>query len=186
MQEASAVSVANLAFRACASLPFWSWNEPLDEPEDAAAAEVAAGAATVVVVASSSSEQSSVEVAAAAVLVAAGAAAADELALEEPVLEPEDDEPLMFWRPGSDVMSVSCEPSAMGPLGLAAHEPAGESGVVWPKGMVPAAPTASPPTNVCWFAPWNWHWNRPFSSEFFGACWQYGTATELGCQTESV
>ncbi len=171
--------VANLAFRACASLPFWSWNEPVDEPVDAAAAEVAAGAATVVVVASSSSEQSSVEVAAAAVevasaavLVAAGAAATDELALDEPVLEPEDDEPLMFWRPGSDVMSVSCEPSTMGPLGLAAHEPAGESGVVWPKGMVPGAPTASPPTNVCWFAPWNWHWNSPFSSEFFGACWQ--------------
>ena len=78
----------------------------------------------------------------------------------------------MLSRPGSWVMSVSWVPSAMGPLGFAAHEPSGLRASVCPKGMVPAAPSARPPTNVFWFAPWNWHWKRPLSSEFFGACWQ--------------
>lgn len=74
----------------------------------------------------------------------------------------------------------------MGPVGFAGHEPAGERGVVWPKGMVPAAPTATPPTNVVAFAPWNWHWNRPLSSAFFGACWQYCTDSLVGYVSQNI
>ena len=72
----------------------------------------------------------------------------------------------------------------MGPLGFAAHEPSTERGALWPKGMVPFAPRASPPTNVFWSAPWYWHWKSPLSSAFFGAVWQYGTACEFGCASE--
>ncbi len=96
------------------------------------------------------------------------------------------DPPLTFARPGSWVMSLSCWPSGMGPVGFAGHEPAGERGVVWPKGMVPAAPTATPPTKVVAFAPWNWHWNRPLSSAFFGACWQYCTDSLVGYVSRKI
>lgn len=196
------MSVANLAFRACASLAFWSWKEPLDDAaavvvagaasaEEGAAAAVVVAAACEAVVLGASSEQSSSspsspasEVLEAELALALAVALGVELEAESEA-EPEDDES-MFWRPGSDVMSVSCEPSAMGPAGFAGHDPRGERGALWPKGMVPAAPTVSPPTNELWFAPWNWHWNRPFSSVFLGACWQYGTAREFGCRTECV
>lgn len=39
--------------------------------------------------------------------------------------------------PGFCVKSTNCVPSAMGPLGLAGHDPGGFSGALWPKGMVP-------------------------------------------------
>lgn len=68
----------------------------------------------------------------------------------------------------------------IGPLGLAGQEPGGERGAFMPKGMVPAEPTAAPPTKVFSSALWNWHWNKPFNSAFLGACWQYGTACEEG------
>ena len=88
--------------------------------------------------------------------------------------------PAALARSGSCVMSTSCVPSGMGPLGLAGHEPGGLTGVDNPKGIVPAPPTCVPPTKAVWFAPWNWHWNSPLSSRLFGACWQYGTAFEVG------
>ena len=56
---------------------------------------------------------------------------------------------------GSCVMSTSCWPSGIGPEGFAGQEPAGERGVVCPKGIVPGAPTLTPPTNVSCVAPWN-------------------------------
>jgi hypothetical protein len=74
--------------------------------------------------------------------------------------------------PGFWVRSTNWVPSAMGPEGLAAHDPAGLRGVVCPKGIVPAPPTATPPTKVVAEDPWNWHWNRPFNSLFAGAVWQ--------------
>ena len=81
---------------------------------------------------------------------------------------------------GCCVMSTSCWPSGMGPLGLAGHEAAGLTGALRPKGMVPGLPTLTPPTKVSWEALWNWHWKRPWSSAFFGAFWQYCTACEVG------
>lgn len=42
-----------------------------------------------------------------------------------------------FPTPGFCVKSTSCVPSAMGPSGLAAHDPGGCRGILWPKGMVP-------------------------------------------------
>lgn len=60
-----------------------------------------------------------------------------EPALLEPVL-----------TPGSCVRSTSCDPPAIGPLGCALHEPAGLRGVLCPNGIVPAPPTAMPPTNT--------------------------------------
>ena len=72
--------------------------------------------------------------------------------------------------PGSDVISVNWLPSLMGPLGFALHEPAGETGLDMPNGIVPVLPTLAPPTNVFGSSPWYWHWNSPLSSEFFGAC----------------
>ena len=47
------------------------------------------------------------------------------------------------------MISVSWLPSAMGPDGFAAQDPKGERGEERPKGMVPAEPSARPPTNVC-------------------------------------
>ena len=169
MQEEDAVRVANCALSFCASSAFCSWKSDED------AVLVAVEAALVVVADSSSElEQSSVLVAeAASVLVAVASVLVDSDAAEVVVaVLLEDEEPEMFWRPGSCVMSVSCVPSAIGPLGLAGHEPSGLRASVWPKGMVPVVPRARPPTNVFWSAPWNWHWKRPFSSEFFGAVWQ--------------
>lgn len=77
--------------------------------------------------------------------------------------------------PGFCAISTSCEPSVMGPLGFAGHDPAGLKGAFNPKGIVPGCPTAIPPTKTLGLAPANWHWKRPFSSAFFGASWQYGT-----------
>ena len=51
------------------------------------------------------------------------------------------------------MISVSWLPSAIGPEGFAAQEPNGERGAERPKGIVPAEPSARPPTNVCWSAP---------------------------------
>lgn len=56
---------------------------------------------------------------------------------------------------GSDVMSVNWLPSLIGPLGLAAQEPAGERGFDNPNGMVPASPTLPPPANFVLEDPWN-------------------------------
>lgn len=127
-------------------------------PPDGAEAEVAAGGGAATVVAGGG---------AAAVEAGGGGAVAAPL-------EPDD------GVPGESVISVSWLPSVMGPEGLAGQDPGGERGVVKPKGMVPAAPTASPPTNVVWSSPWNWHWKKPLSSAFFGADSQYGTACEVG------
>ena len=72
-------------------------------------------------------------------------------------------------------MSTSCWPSGMGPLGCAGHEPAGLRGLDMPKGIVPGAPTfrlLGELTNVVGFVDWNWHWNSPLSSAFFGAVLQ--------------
>lgn len=82
--------------------------------------------------------------------------------------------------PGSEVISVNCEPSAIPPDVCAGQEPAGLNGVKRPKGIVPCPPTAVPPTNTFGLTPSNWHWNSPLSSEFRGAVWQYGTDCEVG------
>lgn len=68
--------------------------------------------------------------------------------------------------PGLVVRSTSCDPSAIGPLGLAAlgkrtistevqygdcntyQLPAGLSGAFEPKGIVPRAPTLTPPVKM--------------------------------------
>ena len=59
--------------------------------------------------------------------------------------------------PGFCVRSTNCVPSAMGPPGLAGHDPRGFSGPVWPRGMVPGWPRAIPPTKRLGLAPLNWH-----------------------------
>jgi hypothetical protein len=74
--------------------------------------------------------------------------------------------------PGFWVRSTSWEPSAIGPEGFAGHEPAGLRGAFMPKGIVPAPPTAVPPTKVFGLSPWNWHWKSPLSSALRGADWQ--------------
>lgn len=71
--------------------------------------------------------------------------------------------------PGLLTRSESCSPSGTGPSVCAGQDPAGETGVVMPKGIVPAAPTARPPTKVVSLAPANWHWKSPSSSAFLGA-----------------
>jgi hypothetical protein len=58
------------------------------------------------------------------------------------------DTPLPPPTPGSDVMSVNWLPSLIGPLGFALHEPAGETGLDMPNGMVPLLPGAPPPTKM--------------------------------------
>jgi len=79
-----------------------------------------------------------------------GAAATEEEDVEE---DPEEDPELA--APGFFVRSTSCVPSAMGPLGLAGHDPAGLRAAFCPRGIVPAAPTAIPPTKVVADEPWN-------------------------------
>lgn len=74
--------------------------------------------------------------------------------------------------PGSLVIPTSCSPSGIGPPGFALQLPAGLSGLLIPNGIVPAAPTASPPTNVVASSPANWHWKSPASSGLRAACWQ--------------
>lgn len=74
--------------------------------------------------------------------------------------------------PGFWVRSTSCEPSAMGPEGFAGQEPAGLTGALIPKGMVPLPPTVMLPTKVVGLSPWNWHWKSPLSSALRGADWQ--------------
>lgn len=178
MQEEVAVSAANCAFSFCASRAFWSWNEDADEVAVAVAAADVVAAAVVVAA-------TSVEVALALTVESSQSESESsslELSSSEESLEESADPPsaAMFCRPGSWVTSVSCVPSAMGPAVLAGHEPRTARGALCPKGMVPAAPSASPPTNVFWLAPSNWHWKSPSSSAFLGALWQYGTACELG------
>ena len=174
MQGDDVVKVANCALSFCAAWPLLRAKllllpvaapelAALSPPEEAAAVVVAGGGG-------------------AAAEVAGGATAA----LDEAggggggaaPLEPDPPEGV----PGDEVISVSCVPSAMGPVGLAGHEPGGETGAVRPKGMVPGEPTARLPTKVVWLSPWNWHWKKPLSSAFWGACWQYGTACEVGCE----
>ena len=67
---------------------------------------------------------------------------------EDPFADDVLDAPLAPLTPGSDVISVNWLPSLMGPLGFALHEPAGETGLDLPKGIVPELPTFAPPTNV--------------------------------------
>jgi hypothetical protein len=74
---------------------------------------------------------------------------------EDPFADDVLDAPLAPLTPGSDVISVNWLPSLMGPLGFALHEPAGETGLDTPKGIVPELPTFAPPTNVFGSSPWN-------------------------------
>lgn len=164
VQELDAVRLANCAFSAWASWPFWRWKSP-DAAAGAAAAVVATAAAVVAATAEVTATVAA-SVATDATLTAVAAEVAGAAAAAPPAAP----------TPGFWVMLTSCTPSGMGPAGFAGHEPGGVRGVVWPKGIVPAPPTAVPPTKVVSSALWNWHWNRPFSSAFFGACWQYGTA----------
>ncbi len=90
--------------------------------------------------------------------------------------------PVPPGTPGDWTRSVSCSPAGTGPEVCAGQLPGGFTGVVWPNGIVPGAPTWLPPTNLLRSTPWNWHWKSPASSWFCGACWQYGILTELGCQ----
>ena len=164
VEEEEEVRVEKWALSFCAERAFWSWM--FDEEDDDVEVEVEtvdAAAATAEVVAAAF-----VVVAAASVDVAAAVPVDESLSSSSP----QSDSLGIFPRPGSCVTSVSCAPSAMGPAGFAGHAPKGESGAERPNGMVPAAPSARPPTNVCWSAPWNWHWKRPASSAFFGADWQ--------------
>jgi len=139
VQEESALRVANLALRAWASLPFWSWKPPvLDEAEEA-------GGAT-----SDEAEE------------AGGATAEqeddDDVAVGGGVEELAGGLALLLPVPparGFCVMSTSCVPSAMGPLGLAGQDPGGLTGELSPNGIVPGWPTATPPTNTFSFAPAN-------------------------------
>lgn len=78
----------------------------------------------------------------------ADADAEPEVALPEPELEE-------LATPGFCVMLTSCSPSGMGPEGFAGQEPAGETGELMPKGIVPGEPTASPPTKVVSLTLWN-------------------------------
>ena len=57
--------------------------------------------------------------------------------------------------PGSVVISTNCVPSAIPPEVWAGHDPAGLSGDDCPNGIVPLAPTATPPTNVSGSTPAN-------------------------------
>ncbi len=141
---AAAVALAARGALADASSSTSPPSQSLGSSDELFAAEVEAGGAAEL---------------AAAVAVATGAAVA--------ALPPEE-----LPTPGSWVMETSCEPSAIGPLGLAGQEPAGFRGVDWPKGMVPGEPTLRPPTKVCSSALWNWHWKRPVNSAFVGAVWQ--------------
>lgn len=151
-----------------------------DEVEAAAAADtvtvtVSAGEVTVTVSAGEVAAAVQSDESAAATVAAAVAVAFAFVLLAEALVAalalPESLEELAD-TPGSCVMSTSWLPPAIGPLGLAGQEPAGETGALRPKGMVPVPPTAMPPTNVVKSAPWNWHWKRPLSSAFCGACWQ--------------
>jgi len=132
-----AVRVANWALSFCASLPFWSLN-PLPLVDALVAAGVSAVCVTLLPPA-------------AAVIVFLGVPAVlvEELlpeggtsvvaGEEGPAAVPEGDgegaPPLP--APGFCVKSTNCVPSAMGPLGLAGHDPGGAKGVFCPKGMVP-------------------------------------------------
>ena len=115
-------------------------SSPLSQPSSPSSVEaavVAAGAATEVPVAGA---------------VAEAAAGADEP-------EPEPVELLEEApTPGFCVMSTSCWPSGIGPLGFAGQEPAGLTGLDRPNGMVPGSPTLrlpDEPTNVVGFVDWN-------------------------------
>jgi hypothetical protein len=77
---------------------------------------------------------------------ATGATATEDAAV--PVLaEPLEAEPPR-GVPGEVTRVFSCTPLAMGPAGLAAQLPAGESGALNPNGIVSVPPTATPPTKV--------------------------------------
>jgi hypothetical protein len=180
VQELPAVSVANIALSCCASWPFCRWKSELELELDEDGPSPPAV------------EDAAPDPAAAVVVEFAAGADVDELPLppkpDEPLspelaapVEPEelelDDD---AGVPGDETSSDSCVPSAMGPDGFAGQEPGGLTGVLRPNGIVPAPPSAWPFAKVCWFEPWNWHWNRPLSSLFCGAVWQYGVATELG------
>lgn len=65
-----------------------------------------------------------------------------------------DGVPLLPEAKGEVVIAVSCDPAAMGPLGLAGQDPRGLTGDVIPNGMVPGSPTDNPPTNSFRLAPW--------------------------------
>ena len=145
---------------------------------EAKLASVAVAAAvtvmTEVTVTGGTAEQSlsspeSVAVAVEAALDTASDALALELELEELELEPLEP---TFDKPGSCVMLTSCCPSGTGPLGFAGQLPGGLRGLLWPKGMVPAWPTAMPLTKVDSSALANWHWKSPLSSWLAGADWQ--------------
>ena len=182
--------VSNCALSFCASSAFWCWKEEkeaVDVELEVLAAWVTEGAAPTLLTpaadvavamtvtvevtlsqsSSSSSPESSVEVAAEAEAVTVAEAA-------EPEPEP---------TPGFEVMSVSCSPSGTGPLGLAGQEPAGDTGLLRPNGIVPPSPTLmlpDEPTKVVGLVDANWHWKSPLSSAFFGADVQYGTEREVG------
>jgi hypothetical protein len=172
VQELPAVSVANIALSFCASWPFWSWKSEPPPPAVEDAVTVAPLAMVVVGFAAGA------DVGELPLPPEPDAPLAPELAapVDPGELEPDDDAGV----PGDETASDSCVPSAMGPDGFAGHAPGGLKGVLRPNGIVPAPPSAWPFAKVCWFEPWNWHWNRPLSSLFCGAVWQYGVATELG------
>ena len=64
-----------------------------------------------------------------------------------------DGVPLPPEAKGLVVISESCVPAGIGPLGLAGQDPGGVTGDVIPNGMVPGLPTANPPTNTAGLAP---------------------------------
>lgn len=92
--------------------------------------------------------------------------------VEVPLLPVVSTEAVVPPTPGFWVRSTSCEPSAMGPEGFAGQEPAGFTGALIPKGIVPLPPTVTLPTKVVGLSPWNWHWKSPLSSALRGADWQ--------------
>jgi len=175
VQELSAVRDWNCWLSVCASLPFCTLKpdpDPDPEADDVAADDGTGDAASAAAAAEDGAED--------------GAAGVGESDAEEGAAEGVDALPLPLaapvpeGTPGDETRSVSCDPAAIGPEVCAGQLPGGFKMAVWPNGIVPGAPAATPPVNWVRLAPWNWHWKSPLSSGFFGACWQYCTLRESG------
>jgi len=182
VQGELAERVANWAFSFWASNPFWRWKLPEEEVDDDEAATALTGGLLLTedfpfmpdfpfAADFPLAVETFIEPEAGLEEAFCEPEPEPEAGLEEAFCEPEPEE----GTPGFWVIATNCWPAGIGPPGLAGQEPSGLRGAECPKGMVPDAPRAAPPTKTLRLAPWNWHWKRPLSSAFFGGVWQYGT-----------